>query len=202
MDAFSDDRDGSLTPEEQMESYFDSSASQVRSYTFRFERSYARPALERGIELYNGHPLVTTVMTLFLLLNFIPIAVFICTSVFAVLLSILLAVASTSAAVVLAEFVLLSGLVCALVAVTGCASTATAFTAFTYLFFRFFALLWTDGPSGLTKWAEETRRHASRILRGVSFDVDQDNSRLCRSSAHDREMPAGAYEMHAAYECS
>ena len=36
MEGCSHDRDGSLTPEEQMESYFDSSASQVRSYTFRF----------------------------------------------------------------------------------------------------------------------------------------------------------------------
>ncbi|KAL1746181.1 hypothetical protein HDZ31DRAFT_34769 [Schizophyllum fasciatum] len=110
------------------------------------------------------------------------------TSVFAVVLAILLAVASTSAAVILAEFILLSALVCTLVAVTGCASTATAFTAFAYLFFRFFALLCTDGRAGLAKWASETRQYASQVLQATPITLDPDEHR--GSPAHDREMPA------------
>ncbi|KAI5890341.1 uncharacterized protein SCHCODRAFT_02508612 [Schizophyllum commune H4-8] len=113
------------------------------------------------------------------------------TSIFAIVLSIFLAVASTSAAVILAEFILLSALICVLVTVTGCASTATAFAAFAYLFFRFFSLLWTDGRSGLAKWASETRQHASRVLRAAPIDLhDVPIDETLNDPAHDREMPA------------
>ncbi|KAL1751499.1 hypothetical protein FB107DRAFT_221908, partial [Schizophyllum commune] len=120
------------------------------------------------------------------------------TSIFAVVLSILLAVASTSAAVIMAEFILcksasslLSVLICVLVAVTGCASTATAFATFAYLFFRFFSLLWTDGRAGLAKWASETRQHASRVLYAAPIDLhDAPIDETSNDPAHDREMPA------------
>ena len=130
------------------------------------------------------------------------------TSIFAVVLSILLAVASTSAAVILAEFILrksassyifptrfsslaVSVLICVLVAVTGCASTATALATFAYLFFRFFSLLWTDGRAGLAKWASETRQHASRVLQAAPIDLPSEaNDPTLDDPAHDREMPA------------
>ena len=130
------------------------------------------------------------------------------TSIFAVVLSIFLAVASTSVAVILAEFILrksassyvcptrfnsfaVSVLICVLVAVTGCASTATALATFAYLFFRFFSLLWTDGRAGLAKWASETRQHALRVLYAAPIDLhDAPIDETSNDPAHDREMPA------------
>jgi len=182
------------TPQDELRSYFDKSASQVRVYADHFEQTYARPAIKTSTSFFNEYPLSTTFIAIFSLFSFIPVAVFIGLSLFTVVSFALIALTSAFVASSVVVLSLLSILISILLAVSFISALLTVVTISAYFMFRLAILVRANGPSGVSDWAVETRGRfsSSRPTKSDFHDKLNASDAIRDSEYSDENLPAAA----------
>ncbi|KAL1745966.1 hypothetical protein HDZ31DRAFT_62631 [Schizophyllum fasciatum] len=141
--------------QEQLESAFDRSASAVRDYAHRFEKSYGRRALDTGAAFYVEHPALFVVVAVFLALSLFPILTFVGFSLFVITSVLLFALGCAAGVIIAVELFLLSILLAVLFLVAILTFFVLVSAALTYSAFRLGRLAYSQGVRGVGLWTRE-----------------------------------------------
>ncbi|KAI6000273.1 hypothetical protein EDC04DRAFT_2791607 [Pisolithus marmoratus] len=142
---------------ESMTPYFEKCAELVQRYAD--VQRYARPALVLGIRNFRKKPITMTFVAILSSLAILPILSFVGISIFVIASIIFLAAASAIIACLVAESIIVSIGICTLCSLVLVAVFSTVFFLSMYSVFRFILLVRSNGRSGFSEWAMETRQH-------------------------------------------
>ncbi|KAI6044093.1 hypothetical protein EDC04DRAFT_2644962 [Pisolithus marmoratus] len=144
---------------ESMTPYFEKCAELVQQYADVIEQRYARPALVLGIKNFRKKPITMTFVAILSSLAILPILSFVGISIFVIASIIFIAAASAIIACVVAESIIVSIGICTLCSLVLVAVFSTIFFLSVYSVFRFILLVRSNGRSGFSEWAIETRQY-------------------------------------------
>ncbi|KAF7969659.1 hypothetical protein HWV62_26702 [Athelia sp. TMB] len=141
----------------ELGSYFDKSATVVRSKFQWFENKYAQPLIAFSLDTFDTHPFVATFFAIFAALALLPVVAFlgvtVCTIAGVSFLFFVIAVVTIILLQILFVVILLSTLT--ILAIVALISTPLAIS--TYVFYRLVVYLRRTGPAGLPSWFSEMK---------------------------------------------
>ncbi|KII91543.1 hypothetical protein PLICRDRAFT_105714 [Plicaturopsis crispa FD-325 SS-3] len=145
--------------QDDLTSYFDRSAAAVRTYSDRFEQKYARPAIDRGFEYFEAHPIPFTFIAVFSSFSFLPVVAFIGFSLFVITSVVAVAIFSVLMTVLAVEIVLFTTLLSVLVGIAFLSLFLTAGVISVFIAARLVLHVRQQGRVGVQEWAHETKSH-------------------------------------------
>ncbi|KZP22216.1 hypothetical protein FIBSPDRAFT_931221 [Athelia psychrophila] len=141
----------------ELGSYFDKSATVVRSNFEWFETAYIRPLITFSLDAFDTHPWVTTFFAIFAALSLLPVVSFLGMTVFVIafvsFLFFVLAVVTITVFVVLFGILLLTTLTVLLIV----SFFLTPIVLSTYIITRLVLHLRREGSMGFSTWLAETK---------------------------------------------
>lgn len=143
---------------DQLHSYFEKSIAIVRGAVERVDYAYAKPALEYVLTSFQTRPITTTFLSVFLALSSGPIGLFTVFSLYAsaacVTIALIAALFASSLVILAAAGVL----ACILLVLLFVALSATAGIVATFLTLRLLILVRVSGVrGGVSQWGQETK---------------------------------------------
>ncbi|CAL1709604.1 unnamed protein product [Somion occarium] len=166
---------------EDLQSYFERSATIVLQIFDKVEAAYVRPGLNALIRSFQTKPLHSTFLSTFALLSFLPFVAFIGFSLFVLGSSLFFALATALAVSAAAITVFGFILAITLIILFFVSVFLTMAVLGSLLALRLIFLVRSNGPrGGVTEWAQETRSrvYAPKDLKSESVepDVEEDEA--------------------------
>jgi len=148
--------------QQDLVSYFDTSAAVVRNNFVWFEKQFAKPAIAYFITSFNTHPFITTFLAIFTFFSLLPVVSFLGISIFVIVSVTFLTFALSCILIAIVEVVLVTVLAVAMVCLLMVALISTPLALSSYLTLKFINHVRKDGRAGACLWAVETRQHLIR----------------------------------------